>query len=52
MNYYRWLTYNSNGKVLRLKTCSEKCKKCRYYIFKGSDNGYLFTICRKEFDTK
>ena len=38
MNYYKWLTYNSNGKVLRLKTCSEKCKKCRYYIFKGSDN--------------
>ena len=44
MNYYKWLTYNSNG--------SEKCKKCRYYIFKGSDNGCLFTICRKEFDTK
>lgn len=42
MNYYKWLTYNSNGKVLRLKTCSEK----------GPDNGCLFTICRKEFETK
>ena len=41
MNYYKWLTYNSNGKVLRLKTCSEKC-----------NNGCLFTICRKEFETK